>query len=95
MKVRDLDLQLRQGAILWFTKEMQRIAWWYKGLTKDRTLAKLYIEIANFHHTVLETYWELEARTGTKMTARNCTFSLWSLFLVQKYFYSNFFIKTV
>ena len=95
MKVRDLDLQLRQGAILWFTKEMQRIAWWYKGLTKDRTLAKLYIEIANFHHTVLETYWELEARIGTRMTARTRTFSSFRLFCVLKSVCSVFFGKPV
>ena len=53
----------------------------------------MQIEIANFHRTVLETYWELEARTGTIMTARNCTFSSFRLLLVPKRLYNVFFGK--
>ena len=50
-------------------------------------------EIANFHRTVLETYWELEARTGTIMTARNCTFSSFHLFFVSKRLHGVFLEK--
>ena len=34
-----------------------------------------------FQRTVLEGYWELEAETGTRMTARTCTFRSFRLFL--------------
>ena len=60
-----------------------------------RTLANLQIDIANFNRTVLEPYWELEARTGTIMTARNCTFISFRLCLVPTCLYSVFFGKTV
>ena len=34
-----------------------------------------------FHRTALEGYWEVEAETGTRMTARTCTFRSFRLFL--------------
>ena len=43
------------------------------------------------HRTVLESYWELYAETGTKMTAATCTFVLFPLFLQQnRCFYAKF-----
>ena len=39
---------------------------------------------ANFHRTVLEDYWELEARTGTRMTATTRSFCSLSLFSYRK-----------
>ena len=46
-----------------------------------------------FHRTVLEGCWELEAETGTRMTARNCTFRLFRLFLQRKTHFSENFQK--
>ena len=42
------------------------------------------MQSAIFHLTVLEGYWELEAENGTRMTARNCTFCSFRLFLQRK-----------
>ena len=42
------------------------------------------IEILIFKCTVLESYWELEARTGTKIKLRFCTFTSLRLFAVLK-----------
>ena len=44
---------------------------------------------------VLEAYWELEARKGTKMTAKNSTFSSFALFLVSNFFRLSFFRKVI
>ena len=49
----------------------------------------------NFHRTVLEAYWELDAGIGTKMTANNCTFSSFASFLVSVHFCLSFFEKTL
>ena len=95
MKVRDLDLHVRQGAMTQIAARPSLVSLHFLCNSKDRTLANMQIEIGNFHRTVLETYWELEARTGTIMTARNCTFSSFRLFFVPKRLYGVFFGKTV
>ena len=47
-------------------------------------------QIPIFHRTVLEGHWELEAETGTRMTARTCTFRSFRLFLHEvTHFFEN------
>ena len=56
MKVRDLDLHVRQGAMTQITALSSLIPLAFLCNSKDRTLANMQIEITNFHRTVLETY---------------------------------------
>ena len=50
--------------------------------------------ILNLHRTVLGAYWELGADIGTKITAKNCTFSSFASFLVSVLSGLSFFRKT-
>ena len=57
--------------------------------------SKKYNRCIKWKLTVLEAYWELEARKGTKMTAKNSTFSSFALFLVSNFFRLSFFRKVI
>ena len=52
-----------------------------KGMYKGSLLTRITNGSAIFHWTVLEGYWELEARTGTRMIATTRSFGSFRLFL--------------
>ena len=55
-----------------------------KGMYKGSLLTRITNGSAIFHRTVLEGYWELEARTGTRMTATTRSFCSFRLFSCRK-----------